>query len=319
MPGPFVHNIDPIFAEIGGVYLWYYGLSYTLGFLGAFFWFWRVRERYSMAPAQVYSLAIHICAGVLIGGRTVEVIFYEWDYYGAHLLHIPAVWLGGMSTHGILLGALLGTWLFCRTHRKDFLTIIDELVIPGAYIMGLGRIGNFIDGQIGGRPTQGWWGVRFPDTLDYQHPVVLYDGIKNLAILPLLLYLRTKRPACGTLFAHFVFWYGFLRIFVDLFRAYRTDLFLGIPPGQIFNAFMAAAGVALIVWFSRRDSRSQPAAQAVSAPRRGLWGHRAAFAFLLLLPLIIPSDWTQDVPRRYGDRHEGLRHSILYPPMEVSR
>jgi len=139
MIGPFVHNIDPIFGKIGGFYLWWYGLSYTLGFLGVFFWLRRKRTTLAMDMQEVYDLTIILAIGVLLGGRGVEVIFYEWSYYGAHIWHIQAVWLGGMSTHGILLGAILGILLFCRLYRKNFFEVADVLAIAGAYIMGVGR------------------------------------------------------------------------------------------------------------------------------------------------------------------------------------
>jgi phosphatidylglycerol:prolipoprotein diacylglycerol transferase len=228
-----------------------------------------------------------------------------------------------MSTHGILLGALAGTWLFCRRHRIRFLVIVDELVIPAAYIMGLGRIGNFIDGQIVGRVSDMWWAVQFPDVDGFRHPVVLYDGVKNLMLIPLLLLIRHYRPARGVLVAHFMLWYGFLRVFVDIFREYRTDFF-GFPPGQEFNILMTVAGVGLLIWFWRRgrtrreESLQEQIAAHPAYPKRTIWVMRIVFVLLLLFPLVIPSDWTQDVPGRYGHRHEGIEHSVLYPRIEAS-
>ena len=322
MFGPFVHQIDPVLAEIGGVYLWFYGLSYSLGFISIFLWFKRVRHRFGLTIESVYSLTIYLAVGVLAGGRVLEVFFYEWAFYREHLWLIPAVWLGGMSTHGVLLGVLAAVWLFCRIHRKSLLTIGDQLVIPGSYLMGMGRIGNFIDGQIVGGVTNIWWAVQFPDALGFRHPVVLYDGVKNFLILGLLLLVRRARPAPGMLIAYFVFWYAFLRIFVDLFREYPTNLF-GIATGQAFNILMTALGAFLIFRFSRSE-RSRKATQVsetvpgseLPAQPSSLWPKRILLASLLLLPLTIPSDWTQDIPARYGKRHAGLHHSFLYPPIE---
>ena len=90
MPGPFVHRIDPVIADVGGIYLWWYGLSYTLGFLGIHFWFRRARNRLGMTLSEMYSISLYLAVGVLLGGRFVEVVFYESDYYSHHLLHIPA-------------------------------------------------------------------------------------------------------------------------------------------------------------------------------------------------------------------------------------
>lgn len=319
MTGSFIHNIDPVIAQIGGMYLWWYGLSYSLGFLGLFLWVRIVRYSLAMDIRQVYELTILIALGVLIGGRTVEVIFYEWAYYSTHPLHIFWVWLGGMSTHGILLGGTLGAWLFCRLYQKSFLSLADELVIPSLFIMGLGRIGNFIDGQIVGSLTDVWWAIKFPDADGFRHPVVLYDGFKNLLLIPALLFLRRINPPHGILLGAFLFGYGFFRIFIDFFREYRMELF-GLPPGQEFNIGMSIIGIILTIWAIKREDsgvklcvRSALAEAGNMQLRKTMRIRRFVFLMLLIFPLFIPSDWTQDVPARYGKRHEGMVHSFLYP------
>lgn len=316
MPGPFIHAIDPVIGAIGGVYLWWYGFSYTFGILVGFYWIRGNRGALALSRSDVYLLTILIAIGVLLGGRAVEIAFYEWSYYREHPGQITAIWLGGMSTHGILLGATLALLLFCRLRRRSFLEIADVIVIAAAFIMGVGRLGNFVDGQISGAVTEMWWGVKFPDLDGYRHPVVLYDGIKNLLLIPLLLYIRSRRPPRGVIVANFILWYGLLRIFIDLFREYRVSFHL-LPPGQEFNLAMALIGVALLIWIYRRAARSSPPAPP-PAPREpalefGLWPKRALLLSLLLLPLVIPSDWTQDVPARYGERHPGIVHSWWYP------
>jgi len=324
MLGPFVHNIDPIIGRIGGLYVWWYGLSYTLGFLGTFLWIRRNKFKLAMSDKEVYDLAIFLAAGVIIGGRIIEVFFYEWGYYGNHIWHITAIWLGGMSTHGIILGAIIGIIIFSRLKHRSFFETSDMLAIAGAYIMGVGRIGNFIDGQIVGSLTDAWWGVQFPDLEGYRHPVVLYDGIKNLLLVPFLLLIRRTNPPRGVLTAHFILWYGFLRIFVDFFREYRTD-FLGFPPGQEFNILMTLIGTFLIFWFYRSKKRIfentiylQPNEKKNNDNydiKNDLWMRRVIFTFFVILPIIIPSDWTQDIPSRYGERHSGLEYSKIYPPI----
>ena len=181
--------------------------------------------------------------------------------------------------------------------------------------MGMGRLGNFIDGQIAGNITDVCRAVQFPDLDGFRHPVVLYDGIKNLLLVPVLLFVRSRRPPGGVVLGHFILWYGFLRIFIDLFREYRTDLF-GLPPGQEFNILMSIVGLALIVWAYKTRDRERvpdPSARPPHQGRGASWLQRIALAVLVAIPLIIPSDWTQDVPERYGARHEGMTHSIIYP------
>ena len=323
MIGPFVHNIDPVVVKVGGLYIWWYGLSFTVGFFGLFFWLRRNRSNLMMDMNDVYTLTIFMAGGVLIGGRLIEVFFYEWPYYRAHLWHIPAIWLGGMSTHGILLGAILGLLVFSKLRKRSFLEIADVLAIAGAYIMGVGRIGNFIDGQIVGSATDVWWGVKFPDIEGYRHPVVLYDGIKNLLLIPFLLMIRKTKPPRGVIIAHFILWYGFLRIFVDFYREYRTDFF-GFPPGQEFNLFMTFVGVGLLFWFYRKRHFSEDLPISASSSIKTFAGdmprllnRRLIFGLLLVLPTIIPGDWTHDVPERYGNRHTGIEYSAIYPKIDV--
>ena len=315
MCGPYVHQIDPVIGQIGSMYLWWYGASYTLGLLGTFFWIRRVRASLGYDMRSVYALTIILSLGVLLGGRLVEVIFYEWSYYGNHLWHIAAIWIGGMSTHGILLGAVAGVWWFCRSFGKQFLPIADELAIAGAYIMGIGRLGNFIDGQIAGSITEVCWAVQFPDLDGFRHPVVLYDGIKNLLLVPVLLFIRNRRPPKGVVLGHFILWYGFLRIFVDLFREYRTEL-IGFPPGQEFNVLMSILGLVLLVWaykFQGGKGSLGPAEGLLETRQKASLLQRISLAALVVIPLVMPSDWTQDVPERYGARHDGLEYSVLYP------
>jgi len=320
MFGPFVHDIDPIFGEIGGFYLWWYGASYTFGFLAGFLWLHANRTALDFDNDTVYKLIIYIAIGVLVGGRAVEVIFYEWAYYGSHPAHIPAIWLGGMSTHGILLGSTIAVVLFCKLNRRSFLEVADVLAIAAAFIMGFGRIGNFIDGQIVGGLTDMPWGVQFPDLEGFRHPVVLYDGLKNLLLIPLLLLIRKRSPPRGVVVANFILWYGFLRIFVDFFREYRSS-FYGFPPGQQFNILMTLIGVGMLVWIYRRSGDSTDSVERAIVRKvngNSIWIKKLVLIVLLILPTIIPSDWTQDVPARYGARHPELEHSVIYPQISLA-
>jgi phosphatidylglycerol:prolipoprotein diacylglycerol transferase len=168
--GPYVHDIDPILGKLTGFYLWWYGLGYTLGFLHLHLFFLRRRSQLGLTHRQVYTLSLLIIFGVLIGGRGIEVAFDEWPFYSEHPWLIPAFWLGGMASHGVLLGAALGAGTFALIYRTPFLRLADELVIPGTVLMGFGRIGNFIDGMIVGGLTDVPWGGeisicgRFPSS-----------------------------------------------------------------------------------------------------------------------------------------------------------
>ena len=120
---------------------------------------------------------------------------------------------------------------------------------------------------------------------------------------------------------HFILWYGFLRFFVDFFREYRSSMF-GLPPGQEFNLLMTLIGVGMLIWLYRKARPADAAERSPGIETRvatgsgdGIWLKRTIFVLLLVLPTIIPSDWTQDVPARYGARHPGMTHSTIYPPI----
>jgi phosphatidylglycerol:prolipoprotein diacylglycerol transferase len=323
MTGPYVHSIDPIIGSVFGIHLWWYGLSYTLGFLNAHLFIRRRRYLLGFSLPAVYDLSLLLVGGVLLGGRFVEVVFYEWPFYREHISVIPAYWLGGMATHGLLFGGLVGVLLFCRIYGRSFLSIADALAIPAACILGVGRIGNFIDGQIVGSVTSVSWAVKFPDAEGFRHPVVLYDGIKNLLIIPILWYASRRRPPTGVIAGVFLFLYAFLRIFVDVFREYPTSL-LGLATGQVLNILMSVLGLVLIIVpFQRRKGAVAAGVASGSIAGESLrsestaW-RRLLFASLLLFSLVIPSDWTQDVPSRYGRRHAGLDYSVMYPRIDTS-
>ena len=316
--GPYVHHLDPIIGTLLGIHVWWYGLSYTLGFLNAFLFLLRRRERLGFSVRSVHRLSLLLALGVLVGGRLVEVVFYEWPFYREHPLLIPAYWLGGMATHGLLLGGLTGIWVFARLERQSFLGITDVLVVSAAVIMGLGRIGNFVDGQIVGSVTTVWWAVKFPDAEGFRHPVVLYDGLKNLLLVPILLWANRRRCPQGFSTGLFLFLYAGLRIFVDIFREYPTTLF-GLATGQVLNMVMSGMGLGLMLFSLVKRPRAGlievPSLAALSQYDSSVCPRwlRSAFILLLLGSMTMPSDSTQDVPARYGLRHSGLHYSFLYP------
>lgn len=318
MAGGYVHNIDPVLASVAGVHLWWYGLGFALGFFQMHRFLLGDRVRLGLSRRDVWALSTLIGVFVIVGGRSVQVAFDEWPFYREHLSLIPAFWLGGMATHGLLIGAAAATALFAAAWHKPFLALADALVIPGAFLMGMGRIGNFIDGQIVGSVTDVWWAVKFPYADGFRHPVVLYDGAKNLLLMWFLIRVRRTNTTPGAIAARFVFWYAFPRIFIDLFRDYPTHR-LALGTGQTLNLIMAALGVALLVRSRLRRLGRLKSVARVPVPLAAAndvaphWIQPAAFAILLACCLTIPSNWTQNIPVRYGTRHPGLTHSWFYP------
>jgi phosphatidylglycerol:prolipoprotein diacylglycerol transferase len=289
--------------------LYWYGLAYATGFTGLLIWFWLRRRRLGLAEGEPYELCILITLGVLLGARAFEIVVYEWPYYRAHPAQLLSYWRGGMASHGVLIGCALALWIFCSWRRHPFTLMADEVAIPGAVFLALGRIGNFINGQIAGYPTDVWWGVQFPELEGFRHPVALYESLKNLALVPILLIVSRRYPSGrGMLLAHFVFWYGFLRLFSDYFREYGAE-FLGIGRGQYFNLLMAFIGLGLMGLMRRRKvAEAATATRAIErphgAPGPALWVRQLLFIALVFFCLVIPSSWTQGVLKenREGDK-----------------
>jgi phosphatidylglycerol:prolipoprotein diacylglycerol transferase len=321
MAGGYVHNIDPVLADVGGVHLWWYGLGFAFGFFHIHRYLLRDHLRLGLTKKEAWTLATLIAVGSLIGGRALEIAFDEWPFYERHPELMPAFWLGGMATHGVLIGAISATALYAYVQKKSFLALADTLAVPAAFLMGIGRVGNFIDGQIVGSVTDAWWGVQFPYADGFRHPVVLYDGAKNFLLMLYLISLRLPHKTPGAIAARFVFWYAFPRIFIDLFRDYPTHR-LALGTGQTLNLVMAAIGAGLLVRSRlRRLGRLKTAARlpvpiAIENDKPPHWVQQVIFVVLIACCLVIPSNWTQDIPTRYGSRHPGLKHSRLYPAID---
>ncbi len=317
----FIHQIDPVMFDLMGIKIYYYGLAYTLGFLGIFFWFLKRRNKLGWQRAEVYGFSILLSLCVLVFGRAFEIVFYEWGYYRENLSQLFSYWRGGMASHGVLIGAVMGIWVFCRLRKKSFLQTADELVIPAALFLGLGRIGNFINGQIYGYVTDVWWAVQFPDAEGFRHPVALYESFKNFLIIPVLFYVRKKSfPGQGKMTAHFILWYGLLRLFSDYFREYGGE-FLGLGTGQYFNLLMAVIGLWLLFAFTQRShgtggyrnsNDKLPSAKLGRKPEKlHLNLMRLIFAAILIFSLTIPSSWTEGVLKQYRNNKQ-VKHVEVY-------
>jgi len=291
----FVHRIDPVIANPFGVSLYYYGLAYALGFLGVYLWFLRRRDALGWSRANVMEFGVLFAAAVLVFGRVFAVVVYQWDYYREHLGQLWSWWRGGMASHGVLIGGCVAVFVFCRWRKCSVLRVLDELAIPAAVFLGLGRIGNFINGVIVGTITDAPWAVKFPSAEGFRHPVTLYESAKNFALVPILLWVRRRwKPGEGRLAAHFLLWYGLLRIVVDFWRDHGRTTF-GIGRNQYPNAATALIGLVLLfvlpLLAARRPTPAGPS-QMIAPPRGRRWLLGAVFAALLLLSLTISGAWT---------------------------
>lgn len=260
----------------------WYALAYIAGILIA----WRLtvaalkrpplwRDQPPMSPAQVEDLLTWIILGVILGGRLGYVLFYRPGYYIENPSEILMVWQGGMSFHGGFLGVVVAAWLFTLRHNIPRLPAADAIALGVPWGLFLGRIANFINAELWGRPTDLPWGVAFPGQaaqdcpdvigLCARHPSQLYEAaLEGLILGLLLLYLTWRRGAlkrpgviCGTFFAG----YGLARFIVEFFRqpdaqfvtqgnplglAFHLNGY-GLTMGQILSLPMLALGLFLIL------------------------------------------------------------------------
>ena len=291
MATPFVHDLRLEIGHVLGLPLYWYGAIYTVGFLGVFLWFSLRRRRLGWTAADVMELSVLMAIGILLGG-IFDILVYELDYYQAHPLEALSWWGGGMASHGVMLGGTIGAFVFTRLRHKPFLVTADELTVPAAFLMGIGRIGNFIEGGVIGSVTTMPWGVIFPGVDGPRHPVALYDGGKNLLLVPMLILVLRRWPAGrGVATGAFLFLYAALRFLIDFFRDYEGG-WLGIGQGQYFNLIMAGIGLVVLVWSLWR--KTEGAMTPVSpVPRRAPVWLTLLFVVLCLYPLGIPTSWTQ--------------------------
>lgn len=245
-------HIDPVLFQIGPLQVRWYGLMYVLGFIASF-----VLVRRQVAEPGKESLAAHyenlntaLIVGLILGGRLGYVLFYNLSYYLAHPAEIVATWQGGMSFHGALIGTLAAGIIYCRQQHLDFWMAADTYVVTVPIGLGLGRFGNFINGELYGRVTDVPWAMVFPDGGDApRHPSQLYEcGLEGMALFAILWGLRRRVRPSGRLLALFLSCYALFRFFVEQFREPDPQigfLYGRITMGQLLSLLMLAAGLAI--------------------------------------------------------------------------
>jgi phosphatidylglycerol:prolipoprotein diacylglycerol transferase len=258
-------DINPVAIELGPVKIHWYGLMYLLGFATAW-WLGRVRARDSRrnwSGAAVDDVLFYIALGVIVGGRLGYVLFYDLSRFAGDPSLILRIWQGGMSFHGGLIGVIVAMWWFARTRRRRFFEVADfvaPLVPPG---IAFGRIGNFINGNLWGGPSDLPWAMVFPDPRAggvARHPSQIYQALlEGLALFVIVwVYSRHPRPTMAVS-GVFLSGYGVFRFAVEYIRV--PDAHIGylafdwLTMGQLLSAPMIVAGAAL-VWLAYRFADS---------------------------------------------------------------
>lgn len=255
-------QIDPVLFHFGPLAVRWYGLMYLLGFVAAFFIISRLapRRQLPLDKDSVSDLLFYIVLGVILGGRIGYILFYNFSYFLGHPLQIFAVWQGGMSFHGGLTGVVVATLIYCRRHAIAILPLADILAIAATIGLGLGRIGNFINGELWGRVTNHPWGMVFPGAGPLpRHPSQLYEALIEGPIIFFLLYwLFARKVRNGAVFFSFLIFYGGGRFIVEFFREPDQQIgFLwgGATMGQILCLAMILLGSGGLFWIKSRGDK----------------------------------------------------------------
>ncbi|HHE36380.1 MAG TPA: prolipoprotein diacylglyceryl transferase [Candidatus Woesearchaeota archaeon] len=254
----FFHNINPVLGTIGPLEIRYYGLVYALGFLVTYFllrWAAKKKKIKNLTPSRADTLIIYLILGAIIGARLFLFIFYHPIELIRKPFEVLMLWHGGMSFHGGIIGVVIAGLLFCKKHKISFYELADLLVIPAAFFLFLGRIANFINGELVGIRTSVPWCVVFKDYEGCRHPSQIYEALKNLLIFFVLLFLYTKKSlkkklGQGIIFWSFVIMYGMLRFVVTFWR--EDPRFLGLSIGQYLCLLMIIIGSVALLFMRRR-------------------------------------------------------------------
>ncbi|MEJ2718955.1 MAG: prolipoprotein diacylglyceryl transferase [Deltaproteobacteria bacterium] len=257
-PGHAYPFIDPVLWRIGPLELRWYGLMYLLGFIAGYFVI-RSELRRKGGPIPVESaddLLFYLILGLLIGARLGYALIYNFPVYAHAPWEILAIWHGGMSFHGGLAGMVIGGWIFARRRGVSFLELADIGALAAPIGLMLGRIGNFINGELYGRVTTLPWGIVFPlgGSLP-RHPSQLYEALFEGPVLFAILWwlrLRVRQP--GEVLVSFLIGYGIFRFTIEFFR--EPDPQIGFimkwfTMGQILCTCMIVAGLGLLIYLRK--------------------------------------------------------------------
>ncbi len=257
-------QIDPVALSLGPISIYWYGMTYVGGLIFAW-WLGKQRAQLAQSPVaeeQIDDLIFYAALGIVAGGRIGYALFYGAGSLWDDPLRVFRLWEGGMAFHGGFLGVVIAMWLFSRHQKIEFGALVDFIAPLAPVGLALGRIGNFINQELWGRPADVPWAMVFPaDPLGLaRHPSQLYQFAMEGVLLFFVLfwYTRSPRPrwsAAGL----FLLGYGLFRSLAEFFR--EPDAHIGFDAlgwmtrGQLLSLPMIAVGAAIMIWAYRRDAK----------------------------------------------------------------
>jgi phosphatidylglycerol:prolipoprotein diacylglycerol transferase len=264
-------DISPVAFTVGPLQVRWYGLMYLVGFVVGY---WILRRLAARGDTRFRGELIgdflgYAALGIVVGGRLGYVLFYNLAHFASQPWEVLAIWHGGLSFHGGFVGVILTGWWFVRRRRLSFYDVADRVMVALPPGLGFGRIGNFINGELFGRPADVPWCMVFPlGGPECRHPSQLYEALLEGLVLFLCMWWigRGQRPA-GVAFWSFVGLYGLLRFLVEFTRLPDPQLGFILGPftmGQLLSLPMALLGA----WMTWRRSTGPTCAPRDGRPAR---------------------------------------------------
>ncbi|QYM73841.1 prolipoprotein diacylglyceryl transferase [Pseudochrobactrum sp. Wa41.01b-1] len=262
-------NIDPVLFSIGPLSVHWYGIGYVIGILFAWWYGKKLvnnarlwpNNNAPMDPLALDDFVLWAALGVVIGGRLGYVLFYNFGFYISNPLEIPAVWDGGMSFHGGILGTTVAMILFARKRGIPVWSMFDTIAAGVPIGLGVVRIANFINSELWGRVSDVSWAVYFPNGGPLpRHPSQLYEaaleGFVLFCVLALMIWKGNKLKAPGFIAGAFVAGYGLSRILVEFFREPDAQLGYLVGGWMTMGMVLSVPMVLLGVWAMWRGNRA---------------------------------------------------------------
>lgn len=262
-------NIDPVLFSVGPLSVHWYGIGYVIGILFAWWYGKKLvnnarlwpNNNAPMDPLALDDFVLWAALGVVIGGRLGYVLFYNFSFYISNPLEIPAVWDGGMSFHGGILGTTVAMILFARKRGIPVWSMFDTIAAGVPIGLGVVRIANFINSELWGRVSDVSWAVYFPNGGPLpRHPSQLYEaaleGFVLFFVLALLIWKGNKLKAPGFIAGAFVAGYGLSRILVEFFREPDAQLGYLVGGWMTMGMVLSVPMVLLGVWAMARANRA---------------------------------------------------------------
>lgn len=226
---------------------------------------------------HIVDFSITVAIAGLIGARLWDVFFFDWHYYGNHLLEIPFVWQGGMAIQGgVVLGTLAGYW-YLRKHNIDFWAFADIFAPALILAQSVGRMANLFNGDAFGHPTGGNFGILYPEsTLAYRiygnqplWPAEIWEGQIDILIFVILLLFSSFKHAKGQVFVLYAILYSAARFCLEFLRGDYVNLTMGLKSAQMTSLIVMIVGICLFIYFGYLDKKQQDVAETVpEAPQK---------------------------------------------------